>query len=179
MTALPQTFNPNEIPEDDRNFDPIPAGTYKLQVTESKLEEARSGEGNQILTLTLEVLDGPYQNRKIWDRLNIINKNQTAQQIAQRALADLCLACGLNSIKDTEELHFKPFTARVTIQPDKTGQYAPQNRVRYTVGKGAPQGQPQTQQAAGNKQPQQAKGGGAAAPTRPWGAGAQANKAPF
>ncbi len=133
MTALPGKFNPSEIPEDDRNFEPIPAGLYKLQVVESRLQDTKSGSG-QMLVLTLDVLEGQYQNRKIWDQLNIINDNPEAQRIAQRALADLCLLIGVQQLTDSEQLHFKPFTARVTIVPDKTGQYGPQNRVRYTVG---------------------------------------------
>ena len=147
MVALPETFAPNEVPEDDRNFEPIPAGQYRMQIIESRIEDTKSGTG-QMLTLTLEIIDGPYANRRIWDRLNIRNENPDAQRIAQRALADLCLAIGVGQLRDTEELHFKIFTARVTIQPDKSGQYGPQNRVRYAAAKGQAVGQGQAPQAA-------------------------------
>lgn len=134
---LDQAFDPNSVPEDDRTFDPLPAGDYLMQVTESEIKPTKSGSGEQLI-LTLEVVDGPHQNRKVWDRLNIRNENADAQRIAQRALADLCLAIGVTSLRDTSDLHFKPFTGRVTIQADKTGQYGPQNRVRYKPRSGQP-----------------------------------------
>ena len=76
-------------------------------------------------------MDGPYANRRVWDRLNVVNQNPDAQRISERALADLCLAVGLTRITDSEALHFKPFTGRVSIKTDKSGQYSPQNAVRY------------------------------------------------
>lgn len=149
MVALPETFAPADVPEDDRSFEPLPVGQYKVQIIESKIEDTKSGSG-QMLTLTLEVVDGPFANRRIWDRLNVRNNNPQAQSIAQRALADLCLAIGVAQLRDTDELHFKPLTVRVGIRQDKTGQYGPQNTVRYTAGKGAPAGA--TQRPAGAAQ---------------------------
>lgn len=135
MVDFPEDFNPNDVPEDDRSFEPLPAGDYQMQVIESDIKPTRTG-GEQ-LVLTLEVLSGPYANRRVWDRLNIKNQNADAQRIAQRALADLCLAVGCASLRRTEDLHFKPFTARLTIKADKTGQYGPSNAVRYKSGGGA------------------------------------------
>lgn len=171
MTQMPESFVPGQIPEDDRNFEPIPAGLYNLQVIESRIQDTKSGSG-QMLVLTLEVLDGPYQNRKLWDQLNIRNDNPDAQRIAQRALADLCLQLGVSPLNDSEQLHFKPFKGRITIQPDKTGQYGPQNRVRYNVNQSGggggqqPQGRPaqqgRPQQGRPAQQRQQAQG------AKPW-----------
>jgi hypothetical protein len=100
------------------------------------VKDTKAGTGQQ-LVLTLEVMEGPMTHRRIWDRLNIRNQNADAQRIAQRALADLCLAVGIASLHNSEDLHFKPFTGRVTIKADKTGQYGPQNAVRYRIGKAA------------------------------------------
>jgi hypothetical protein len=130
MATLDEAFIPNDVPEDDRGFDPIPPGNYNMQVIDSNIIPTKSGSGDQ-LVLTLEVINGPFENRRVWDRLNIRNQNADAQRIAQRALADLCIAIGISSLTDTNDLHFKPFTGCVTIQNDKTGQYGPQNRVRY------------------------------------------------
>jgi hypothetical protein len=175
MTALPGKFDPSKIPEDDRNFEPIPAGIYKMQVIESRLQDTSSGSG-QILVLTLEVLEGQFKGRRIWDNLNIINANADAQRIAQRSLADLCELLGTGPIDNSEKLHFKPFNARVIIQQDKSGQYGPQNRVRYTQ-PNQPSGQQeqQSQQGGGfsgggkpQQQRQQSKGGGGSGGNKPW-----------
>lgn len=138
MAELNMDFNPAEVPEDDRTFEPLPAGEYTMQVIDSELKDTKSGTGQQ-LVLTLEVIEGSFSNRRVWDRLNIRNQNTDAQRIAQRALADLCLAIGINSLKNSEELHFRPFIGAVKIREDKTGQYGPQNTVRYkSRGGGAP-----------------------------------------
>jgi hypothetical protein len=165
MAELNMDFNPSEVPEDDRTFEPLPAGDYTMQVIESELKDTKSGSGQQ-LVLTLEVIEGPFSNRRVWDRLNIRNQNADAQRIAQRALADLCLAVGISSLRNSEELHFKPFIGAVKIREDKTGQYGPQNTVRYKVrGGGAPRA------ASAGTAPKQAAPAQAAKPaagTKPW-----------
>jgi hypothetical protein len=162
MAELDQEFIPADIPEDDRNFEPIPPGNYAMQVIDSEIKDTKTGTGQQ-LVLTLEVTDGPMTHRRIWDRLNIRNQNADAQRIAQRALADLCLAVGIASLHNSEDLHFKPFVGRVTIKADKSGQYGPQNAVRYRAGKqaAATAGAP----VAGAARPAAAK---PAANARPW-----------
>ena len=144
MVALPETFAPADVPEDERSFEPLPIGNYRLQAIEAKIEDTKSGTG-QMLVLTHEVLEGPAANRRLWDRLNIRNENADAQRIAQRALADFCLQIGVGQLRDTDELLFKPFTAKVGIRQDKTGQYGPQNTIRYNLGK---QGVPPAGKAA-------------------------------
>ncbi len=137
MAEFPEDFNPSDVPEDDRSFEPLPAGEYLMQVIESDLKDTKTSGGQQ-LVLTIEVIDGPFSNRRVWDRLNIRNQNADAQRIAQRSLADLCLAVGLSgTVRNSEDLHFKAFTGKVTIKQDKTGQYGPQNAVRYKARGGA------------------------------------------
>lgn len=163
MADLNETFDPSQVPEDDRNFDPIPAGDYDMQCIESEIKDTKDGNG-QMLVLTHEIISGPHASRRIWDRLNIRNQNADAQRIAQRALADLCLAVGLGAIRDSEELHFKPFVGRVAIKTDKSGKYGPQNTVRYKAKAGsAPAGKAPAQQSTRTAaQPQQTAG------AKPW-----------
>lgn len=127
MADLGETFDPNTVPESDRNFDPIPAGMYKVQVIESDVVDIKSGNG-QALVLTFEVLDGPYANRKLWDRLNIRHTSEQAQSIAQRSLADLFLATATPPSRNSDDLHFKPCMARVTI--DRQEGYADKNVIK-------------------------------------------------
>lgn len=183
MVALPETFAPADVPEDERSFEPIPQGVYKVQAIEAKIEDTKSGSG-QMLVLTLEIIDGPFANRRIWDRLNIKNENPQAQSIAVRAMADLCLAIGLAQVRDTDEFLFKPLSVRVGIRQDKTGQYGPQNTVRYTVGRGAPgAGKPVGAASQQGRLPAQAQGStkptGAAKPWNQPKADHDAGKPPF
>jgi hypothetical protein len=136
MAEFNEDFNANEVPEDDRSFEPLAAGDYTMQVIDSDIKPTKTG--GQQLVLTIEVIEGAMSGRRVWDRLNIQNQNPDAQRIAQRSLADLCLAVGIASLRNSEDLHFKPFVGKVTIKQDKTGQYGPQNQVRYKPRGGQP-----------------------------------------
>ena len=159
MADLDMEFRPDDIPEDER--DVIPAGEYDLQVIESELRETKSGNGEQ-LVLTLEIITGPFSGRRVWDRLNYRHVNADAQRIAQRSLADLCLATGVTALRKSEELHFKPFRARIGVREDKSGQYGPQNTVRYK--KGAATHAPAAPAAAQAAKPAAQSAG----PAKPW-----------
>ncbi|WP_089177118.1 DUF669 domain-containing protein [Bosea sp. AS-1] len=135
-------FDPTSVPEDERSFDLLPAGDYVMQIIESELKPKDNGDCG--LNLTIEIIDGPFANRKIWDWLNIRHSNPQAQSIAQRALADLCLATGVQGLRDSEELHFKPFIGTVKINPAK-GNYEASNgikRYKPMSGGGAPRQAP-------------------------------------
>lgn len=166
MAEFDMDFNANEVPEDTNSFDPLPAGDYTMQVIESEIKDTKSGTGQQ-LVLTLEVIEGAFSNRRVWDRLNIRNQNADAQRIAQRSLADLCLAVGIQSLRNSEDLHFKPFLGKVKIREDKTGQYGPQNTVRYKARGGMAPGASQVKQTASPSTQPAAKPAATGA-TKPW-----------
>ncbi len=134
MADLGETFDPADVPEGDHNFEPIPAGTYEVQITESDVVDIKSGNGRS-LVLTFDVLGPTHAGRKLWDRLNIQHNSQEAQAIAQRALADLFLATGTAPSRDSEDLHFKPMLARVAIDA-KDPNYAPKNVIKAYKPKG-------------------------------------------
>lgn len=112
------------------SFEPMPAGDYDMQVVESDLITTQSG--GKMIKLTLEVTSGPFERRKkVWENINIQNANPDAERIGRRALADLALAVGLPAVRDTEELHFRPFRARLKVEPPKNGYDAKQGIALY------------------------------------------------
>jgi hypothetical protein len=179
MTELPETFTPGEIPEDERSFELIPQGNYDMQVIETSIEPCNGGE---MLKLTMEIINGPYANRRLWDNLCIRHSNPETQRIAQRALADICLATGIAQLRDTTELHFKIFSGRVGIkkadqkQIDK-GYPDDRNTVRYKgVGK-APAGTIQPKAAPQQGRPPHGARPAAQGAAKPWNQPKQAAKA--
>jgi hypothetical protein len=122
-------FDPSAVPEDEKSFDPVPAGDYLLQAVEADVVPTKTNSGTR-LTLTLEIMEGDHAGRKIWEGINIANQSEEAQRIGQRQLADLCLSAGLTSVSNSDDLIGRPFRARVGIQQDKGGQYAPRNVVK-------------------------------------------------
>ena len=56
--------------EPSSSFDPIPAGWYKAIISNSEMKPTRDGYG-EYLSLTLQVIEGQYENRLVFARLNL------------------------------------------------------------------------------------------------------------
>jgi len=95
-------------------FEPIPAGWYPVTIESEEIKDTAAGTG-KFLHLELDVEGDNYAGRKLWPNINLVNPNPTAQEIGERELAGLCQACGLKSLKDTEELVGHTVMARVKI----------------------------------------------------------------
>lgn len=94
---------------------PIPAGEYPAIIVDSAMKETKDRTG-QYLELTHEVIDGPFKGRKVWARLNLVNKNPTTVQIAQQHLSAICHAVGRLTVQDSSELHNVPHLIRVEFK---------------------------------------------------------------
>lgn len=94
------------------NFEPIPANKYLAIITASEMKPTKSGKG-QYLELTFQVVDGPYKGRLLWSRLNLINPNTQAVQIAQGELSAICRAIGVMQPRDSAEMHNLPLVVTV------------------------------------------------------------------
>lgn len=136
MTQLPGQFNASQH-QNMRTFEVIPNSWYHLLIEESEIKLTKKAEENnnpalgQMLVLKIKVMDGPYQGRYIWWRLNIINQNPEAQKIANEGLATLCRALGFSNglpDNDTVHLHGKPFDGLVKIVKGEKG-YNDQNDI--------------------------------------------------
>ena len=119
-------FNVKDAPED--NYEPLPAGTYAAHIVQSEMKETKAGNG-MYLELRIQILDEPYTGRLVFDRLNLVNPNDTAVQIAQRTLAQICKACGLEEVEDSEEFHGIEMNVTLGIQ-EGSGNYGPSNVVK-------------------------------------------------
>jgi len=104
-------FDANEV-EPTPSYAPIPAGNYLAVITESEMKPTKSGTGSY-LQLTFEIVEGPYQGRRLWARLNLDNPNPTAVQIAKAELASICRAVGVITPNDSIELHDIPLVVHV------------------------------------------------------------------
>ena len=105
---------------EDTDFAALPNGEYPCIVKESEFKENKAGTG-KYLNLRLDIIDGQYKGRVIFDRLNLQNKNEIAVEIAKKQLAGLCRAAGKIKIKDSSELHNIPVTVRLTFKKGTNG----------------------------------------------------------
>lgn len=124
-------FDANQV-EPDKGFGLMPKGDYNAVITDSELKNTTAGTG-QYLALTFQILDGQFQNRKLWENLNIKNPNPDTVRIAKGQLSAICRATGVMTPKDSSELHNKPLKISVGIGKDQNGQknrivgYKPRN----------------------------------------------------
>lgn len=118
-------FNAGEIePAAPRGT--LPAGKYKCVITQSGEKPTKAMTGT-MLTLSLQVIEGPHQGAMVFDNLNLNNPSQTAVEMAQRTLSAICRATGVMMPNDSSDLHNKPLM--VTVKLETTTQYGDQNKV--------------------------------------------------
>jgi|694.fasta_scaffold08054_9 hypothetical protein len=128
MAKLDFSFDASKVDTTDE-FAPIPKGKYAVEIIESVVKETQ--KGGQMLRLTARVIEGEFENRRIWTNINFRNPNPVAETIGIKTMAQLSNACGITGgFDDTEELHFKPIMAEVTVEVDKNGQYSDRNSIR-------------------------------------------------
>jgi hypothetical protein len=127
MAQLPDVFNAKDN-EKMGGFEPIPAAWYLAEVTKSEMKATKAGTG-KYLTCQIKVLEGEYKNRYLFNLLNLINPSQTAVEIAQKELASMCEACGLDEIEDSTELHGIAMAVRVIIKP-ADAKYPAKNEIK-------------------------------------------------
>jgi len=130
-------------------YEALPQGEYTVVVTDSDMKTTQAGTG-RYLSLTFEVqAPEQFRGRKLWDNLNLENPSAKAVEIAQRQMAQLCLACGLQGVSDSEQLHNIPVIAIVKV--DKTDSTRNQIKGYKSAGKplqAAPTAPAATQPAA-------------------------------
>jgi hypothetical protein len=128
MARFDTAFDASGI-EPTTPYELLPIGKYRAQIVESEMRVTKNGMG-QFLWVMLDILEGEYKGRKIFDQLNLVNPNPTTVEIAQRALSAICHATGKLQVGDSEELHLVPMTIQVKIRPPKNG-YGESNAIAY------------------------------------------------
>lgn len=111
MARLGTTFKATDYDTEQNDFELLPNGTFKLEVTGSEVKE----EGNNItLALTYDVIEPEqYKSRKIFAYIDLQHNEAANQERGQREFAKLCRAVSLSDVDDSEELHFLPFFAKI------------------------------------------------------------------
>lgn len=118
MATLGFNFDANTV-QPQESFSCLPAGFYQAMITESEMKDTSTG--GQMLVLTVEIIDGKYKGRRIWERLNLVNQNTTAVEIAQRSLSAICYATKQMQVTDSAQLHHKPMVIKLKVNPAKNG----------------------------------------------------------
>lgn len=121
---------------DLQGFDPtapenqgcLPKGEYRCVMVKSERKATNDGTGHY-LSCEYQILDGEYQNQRIFQNLNLWldSSKSTAIKIARGQLSELCRAINVLTPKDTSELHNKPVIVKVNVR--ESDEYGSQNNV--------------------------------------------------
>lgn len=108
-------FNLNDYATATSNFDPLPAGDYKLRIMDSEIKT--SAKGNDYLSISFQVSEGEFSNRMIWSNFNIMHPNEDTRRIAREQLTALCAAAGCLGANDSSQLHGRVVIGKVKCDP--------------------------------------------------------------
>lgn len=164
-------FNANDV-DPSSGSGAMPAGDYELHVIEANLKPNSKGSG-QLLELTFEVLSGEFSKRKVWERLNIVHENPTAQKIGQENLSAICRAIGQMEISETDDLLWKPFYAALKVetytkQDGSTGEKNAVKKYHFEPPATPPESKPAAQPSPSTARQTQNGGAPASKPGVPW-----------
>lgn len=118
-------FNAEDFKDE---YAPLPAGRYTAMIVKSETKSTKAGNGSY-LSLEIDIVDGQYKGRKLFENLNLDNPNEQAVNIAKATLANICRAVGVLHPKDSSELHLKPISIMVSVIPESKD-FPASNRVK-------------------------------------------------
>jgi len=119
MVALPSQYNVADYPDTGGGLPLIPPGKYRAVIVESDMKTTKDGNG-QYLALKFVITEGQYANTEFTERLNLINNNATAVEIARKTLARICDAFGMDRTpSDSNALHNRPLLIAVETEIGK------------------------------------------------------------
>lgn len=133
MAQLGSKFDATSHDTEQRDYENLPDGIYRLEVIQSEVSATSKGDGTLLKLRYSAIEPEEYKGRLIFGNITLENPNSSAQEIGQKQLASLCRAVGLSEVEDSDQLHFIGFTAKVGLSKErKVGDkvYAPRNEVK-------------------------------------------------
>ena len=116
MAKLGTAIRPHEHDTEQQDFELLPNGIYRLEISASDVKQ--DDEGNTALNATIDVIEPEdYARRRFFVWIDTEHRDAEKQERGQKEIAKMARAMfGENApsvIEDSEELHFHAFTARV------------------------------------------------------------------
>ncbi len=127
MAFLNETFDVNELPQGNGNFDPLPPGWYHANITGAELKSTKAGNG-QYIAVRYDITGPTHQGRVVFGNLNIKNPNPKAEEIGRQQLGEIMRAIGLAKVTDTDQLIGGSLQIKLEIRQQEG--YEPSNDVK-------------------------------------------------
>jgi hypothetical protein len=114
-------FDTRDYTPEPSSFDPLPKGEYPGMIVKA-MEKTSQTSGNTYASLEIEIVEGKYKGRKVYDNLFLHSTNATAQNIARAKLHGIATSLDLTVINSEEDFTFKPLSVAVDIDKDGKNQ---------------------------------------------------------
>jgi len=144
-------FKLNDYEKDGDGFSLIPDGEFEFIVEKAELKQTKAKTGHY-LNFTYSIVGDKYENRKVFDLINIDNPNEIAQRIGRGRLHKLAEACGCVEVDDSDLLIDKVFRGMLGVEKG-TGGYEDKNVVKKFIPKGGSKPEPASKEATGGANP--------------------------
>jgi len=123
-------FDTAAVEPAEDNFSPVPEGIYEARVDRAEMKPTKDGTGKR-LVLMWHIIGPSHRGRTVLVGLNVINKNEKAQTIARRQLAQLLDAVGLPGERDMARLIDCECLISVVVRPAQNGYEASNDVKRF------------------------------------------------
>ncbi len=152
MAYIGEEINLQDIPQSDRNFDPLPEGWYTVTTSAAELRQTKAGDGSYI-SVRYDVVGPTHQGRVVFGNINIRNKNAQAENIGREKLGQFMRAVGLAKVQDTDQMIGHTLEIKLKVRPAKDGFDAGNDVSGFSAVSGSvmqslPASTPQSQQQA-------------------------------
>lgn len=127
MAFLNETYDVNELPQGNSNYDPLPPGWYHANITGAELKSTKAGNG-QYIAVRYDITGPTHQGRVVFGNLNIKNPNPKAEEIGRQQLGEIMRAIDLAKVTDTDQLIGGSLQIKLEIRTQEG--YAPNNNVK-------------------------------------------------
>ena len=90
-------------------FGIIPAGQYPVSIVKAEWKTANSNENHKYINIEYKIIsnaliDDKYKDRRVFEKLHLVNSNKQAVKIAQESLSSICRSIGRMQIANAAEL---------------------------------------------------------------------------
>ena len=127
MAFLDQTYDVDQLPKGNNNFEPLPAGWYNVSITGADVKKTKQGNGEYI-AVRYDITGPTHQGRVVFANLNIKNPNPKAEEIGRQKLGDIMRAIGLARVTDTDQLIGGQLAIKLSVK--KSEEFGDSNDVK-------------------------------------------------
>jgi hypothetical protein len=131
-------FNAEQYDPSTGTQDVFETGEYTFHIVGSEPQQTKNG--GTMLVFEMACLDEGFTGKRLKARLNIVNSNPQAVDIAYRELSAISHVVGVLTWQDTQQLHGRPFRVRVEKVPrsDDASKFGNEIRAYMDVNGNAP-----------------------------------------